>query len=121
MKFMFVMVSLLMILALPTGCGSIKAPVIVPQGFIYQHTLAPLTVNYHATKARPVKSSSATAGFILIPINLLVCPPSFSYMTDKTLHQALQDGGIKTLSYADYESFSILGIYRQFTVYAYGE
>jgi hypothetical protein len=37
------------------------------------------------------------------------------------LKQACEDGGIRKLKGADYEYLSVLGLYQQFTVYAYGE
>lgn len=116
MKRLLLALPLLTALVLTTGCVIYRAPVIVPPGGIYQHTQAPLDINFDKT-AVATKSGSASVTYI----QLLYPQFSASFMEDKLLDEAIKNAGLTTLSYADYEVFNVLSLYTRFTVHAYGE
>lgn len=96
-----------------------QAPVIVPPGFIYQRTKAPLDINFASTNVRPGKTGTASVNYIHIwPI---ITGASTSFVDRLPLDEAIRRGGISTVHHADYELFNVLGVFTQFTVYAYGE
>lgn len=101
------------------GCKSMPTvPVRPPVGFLYTSMKAPLSTNYHQTPVASKRVGEAQAKYLYIPFTYGLV--SFSW-GDVGLEEAKTMGGIKEVSYADYEVLSILGIYTEFTVYAYGE
>ena len=133
MKRLLLLASALVCLGLSSGCmtnvaatsGDLgagtdyKAPVIVPPGWIYQKTKAPLDVNFDSTKANPSKTGSASVGYVHVwPI---ITGLSFAFEDDLPLASAIKNGGISSVEYADYEVMNVLGVYTKFTVHAYGE
>lgn len=93
-----------------SGC-MLAAPVIPPQGWVYNDTKAPITTNFKdtpiGTKVGSSSSSSLLWGLIAFG--------------DCSIHSAAQQGGLSKIYHADYEHFNILGLYSKTTVYVYGE
>ncbi len=110
----------LCLVPLAAGCSSPLAscPVVPPVGFIYEHTKAPLSVNYNDTLVNPGKTGSVKTRYICgWPI---IFNSSFA-MDDASIQAAARAGGIDEVAYADYEMMNVLGIYSEFTVHAYGK
>lgn len=103
-------------LALCVGCANMPVtPVQPPPGWIFQEIQAPLTYNFDQTPAVMPRSGSATTRHLVIPFLWL----GFSW-EDSSIEAAARNGGISEVEYADYTDFNVLGIYREFTVTAYG-
>ena len=108
-------------LCLLSGCVPYHAPVKPPQGLLFNGYKAPLTVNFDQTPTGPgvIKvSKSHTAYFhdILITGWLDFAWDSVS------VEKIAREGGIKEISYVDYEAFNILfGLYGEFTLNVYGK
>lgn len=104
----------LFVMLLLQGCISApKAPFVPSTGFIYTEIKAPLTTefdNQKVTKTYGEATTTHVAYYIL----------SFA-VGDASLQKAIKDGSLKNAAYADYEWFSILGIYGKLKVNAYGE
>lgn len=98
------------------GCVQYNAPVMPPQGGIYTHFQAPLDVKFDGT---PVceKQGEAKSSYVGLPV--------YSALSvgwdDAMIAKAAENGGLKQVEYADYELMSILGVYAEFTVHAYGK
>ena len=101
------------------GCASYGTEVMPPGGAIYSHIRAPLTTDFHANPVGAVtkKASSSATKFLHIPLGGL--PLSFSW-DSAAIQKIAADGGISTVSYADYEFLNVLGIWSEFTVHVYG-
>jgi len=112
--------ALLMLTALIglTGCAALpKTPVQPPRGRMIEDVKAPLSVHYHATPAAPAKTGRATYHYFWIPLNSNM---SLSWQS-ASIEDAARSGGLTEIEYADYEVLSVLGIYTQFTITAYGD
>lgn len=124
MKQLLLLLPALAALACLSGCmmmgpySSPRAPVMVPPGYVYQHTRAPISYNFDRTAASTKTGEASVTHLHLWPISLGL---SFSWMEDKVLNEAIKKADIKTLNYADYELFNVLGVYTRFTVFAYGD
>ena len=92
-----------------TGC-SIVAPVVPPQGMLYSQTKAPISTDFANTPVGS-KQGQASASSVLGLIATGDC----------SIQTAAQDGGIKTITHADYEYLSVLGVYTKTTVIVYGD
>ena len=93
-----------------TGC-SIVAPVVPPQGLLYSQTKAPISTDFANT---PVGSKQGQAS--------ASCVLGLIATGDCSIQTAAQEGGIKTITHADYEFMSVLGsVYSKTTVIVYGE
>lgn len=103
------------VVALCAGCAAWKAPVVPPAGGIYTHYSAPLTLNDTPAPVCQKHGQSATSYFALF------YPFYSGAWGDAALQAAAKDGGITKIHYADYEVLSVLGVYAEFTVRAYGE
>ena len=113
----------------PSGSGSMSQsmvlptiPVQPPLGAAFQFIRAPLSLNYHGTKAKPGKIGRAVHYYFRIPIRFPLIPvyPSFAWSDPEGLKRAAAQGGLHEIEYADYEVISVLGIYTRFTIIAYG-
>jgi len=98
-----------------SGCGTYRAPVIPPQGFLITKISAPLSINYDKT---PVcsKQGSATALYFH---DFLFTGLAFAW-GKADLHEAVANGNLSTVEYADYDRLLILRAFGKFTVRAYG-
>ncbi|MGF1573509.1 MAG: TRL domain-containing protein [Sumerlaeia bacterium] len=112
----------LAIVAVVFLCGCMgfsgNAPVLAPQGFIYESTRVPLMHEKNTGEAKgTLQSGSAHTKHISIwPISPVI---SFTW-EDESLRQAMNNGGINELHHADIEHVNIIGIYREQRVIAYG-
>ena len=107
--------ALAVVVALCAGCVAWKAPVVPPRGGIYTHYSAPLTLN--GTPAPVCQKHGQSSTRYVAYFNFLL---SVAW-ADAALQAAAQDGGLTKVHYADYEVLSVLGVYAEFTVRAYGE
>jgi hypothetical protein len=97
------------------GCAVWKAPVVPPSGAIYTHYSAPLTLNDKPLAVCAKKGTASTRYVALLY-------PMYSVSwADAALKTAAENGGLTRVHYADYEVLSVLGVYAEFTVRAYGE
>jgi hypothetical protein len=81
-------------------------------GILYQHTMAPLTINHLST---PVAGTEGKNDIKHIQL------PSVGVMWgDTALNDIAREKGLQELYYADLESLSVLTIWRQDTVHLYG-
>jgi len=95
------------------GGGCYTAPFKPPQGVIFTQVKAPLQVNQKHARVSPYAGSSTSSFFHLWYIDLA--------WDNCSVEKAAKAGGLATVNYADYEFFSILGIYGRMTVTAYGD
>ena len=89
------------------GCYS--TPIMPPTGWVYSEFKAPLDPNLEKTTLG--KPGVALTTSILGMVALGDC----------SIEAAAKNGNLKTINYADYEYYNILGIYQKFTVKVYGE
>ncbi|GEM_PF-282096 len=100
------------------GCAAYLAPVKPPQGFLYQSVKAPLTVKYNGNPCGDAvkKVSMSKTSYFLEPF---LTHLDFAW-DDAAIEKIAREGGIRKVSYADYETLNVLGIYRTFTIHVYG-
>ena len=98
-----------LVIALATGCGY-TAPVIPGMGFLFSSTRAPLDPTFETTQVG-AKTGKATVTTIL----------GLFSTGDASAASAARNGGITTIRHADYEWFSVLGIYSTFTTVVEGD
>jgi len=110
--------ALLVAISFVTGCVYYAAPVKPPLGGIFTEIKAPLTTDYNGspTGASMMKASKSNTRYLYIPF---LYTSSFGW-DDVAIGKIAREGGIKDVSYADYELFSVLGVYAEFTVNVYG-
>ncbi len=101
-----------------SSAGLHKAPVVPPPGLIYTSYKAPLDYDFSkngvgTTVSDELGSEEANTHFIRIPFIGL----SFAW-GDASIETAQEK--LKTSDYADYEFFTVLTIYSNFAVNAYG-
>ena len=92
-------------LLITTGCAMAMAPV---SGFLYTKVDAPYTVN---ADAEAKKTGSASCKSIL----------GLCATGDASIAAAAKAGGITKIHHVDYKSYSILGLYAEFTTVVHGE
>ena len=101
-----------------SGCavGRQKTPVMPPTGIIVTAYNAPLTVDFDEVPTRNRKGS-VSSWYLREPFltNL-----DFAF-GDVSLDAAARNGKLSKVSYADYHTLQILGIFGRFTITAYGE
>jgi hypothetical protein len=105
-----------------------KMPVMPPKGLVYNNYKAPLFLqdNYHVAGAGAAKT-------VEIPANVKhgvsetaqIAFPFYPQLSvgfgDAAVKSAAANGNIQKILYADYEYFSVFGVYNRFRVHAYGE
>ena len=98
------------------GCASLssKAEFAPPRGIFFTSYKAPLLIDYNETPVEDQKGS-ASAQFFWDPI---LTGASLSW-NDCSIKKASGNGQITKVGTADYEFFSILGIYAKTTVHVY--
>ncbi len=94
-----------------TGCNAIPiAPVVPAHGQIYTNVRAPLDTDFDATQLGDKVGYGQVSTYLgLVSVG------------DASIKSAAADAQITTVHHADYESFSILGIYSRFKVIVYGD
>lgn len=98
-----------------TGCVHYTAPVKPPRA-IFTHIKAPLTTDFDATDVG-TKTGKASTAYVRIPLYWFDL--DFAWR-QADLAAAARNGGITTVTYADYEYVSILGVFCEFTTIAHG-
>lgn len=98
-----------------SGCVPMKLPVMPPQGGIYTHVKMPLSTDFHATPVREREGEARTL-FFREPLY----GTSYAW-GDASIEEAAREGQLQTVSYADAEVLTVLGIFGRFKVRAYGE
>jgi len=106
---------LLTALVLCGGCFGWRAPVVPPVGLIYTHYRAPLTAD--ATDFT-ISGRGGMAHTMTVREPLLT--GQGVAWAEAAVREAAQEGGLHSVDYADYEVYSILGVYSRFTVRVYG-
>jgi len=110
-KALLILTALLVVSGL-IGCVGPRAPVVPPIAFIYTNYKAPLQTHYAGTDLGTKKGTAK-------------CQRIWYWLDvswgDNALRQAAKEGNITTIKGADYEYMSVLGIYQEFTVHAYGD
>ena len=92
-------------LALSTGCAMAASPV---TGFVYSDVDAPMSINSDADNTKKGVSSCRSY--------LGICATG-----DASIQAAAANGGISKIHHVDFRSYSILGVYAEFTTVVYGE
>jgi hypothetical protein len=90
------------------------------RGLVYRHTTVPFTRNFHATPSDigGGREGSCSIKHFEIPISRY----RLDFRWDSNaVGDAAKAGGLRTIHYADLETFSILGIWNQYFVHVYGE
>lgn len=109
-----------------SGCGrwgglyGHDAPVVPPPGWIFAQYKAPLDFEL-GNKGTGTPNENLSVGTAEAQyIQIFYRPLSFGF-GKAGVDEAAKAGGLKTVHYADYELFNVLGLYQRVTVYAYGE
>jgi hypothetical protein len=102
-------VSLLGLAALGTGCAMGAAPVIPPAALI-QNYKAPLDIDHDQSQLGS-KRGTSVAKTVLGVVS----------WGDASTHAAAKSGSITTIRSADYEFFTVFGIYSTYTTIVYGD
>ena len=93
------------------GCAGFPvAPVVPPQGFLFNSTEAPLDVDMNKTQLGEKQGNSST-----------YCVLSLVAWGDASTQAAAKDGGLTQINHLDYKMLNVLGLFSQFTTTAYGE
>ena len=101
------------------GCVSVKGDrTLVPPSGLYAHFRAPLFVNRAAVPCDGLKSGTSSAS---VYIKEWVYSGISAEVCDMTLRDAVANGGLKKVYFADYEQRTFFGFVTVFTVTAHGE
>lgn len=90
------------------GCYS--TPVMPPGGWAIANIKAPLSADNFKVSVETTKTGLAMVENYLGLISIGDC----------SIETAAKQGGIKTIEYADYEYFNVLGVYQKFTIKLHG-
>ncbi len=115
MKKILLVLAVLSLLLIGSGCAAVRAPVVPPIGWLYTSYKAPLMTDYHGTELGSKKGTAKTQ-YLLFPWIWL----DFAW-GDAAIREAAEEGGITNVRAADYEFMQVLGTYAEFTVHAYGD
>ncbi len=97
-------------LAVTAGCGYL-APVIPPTGIGFTSYKAPLSTE----PGGQTVATKSGEGSVICVLGL------FSF-GDCSLHEAAEEGNLRTIKYCDFSYLNILGgLFQQFTVIAHGD
>lgn len=99
-----------------SGCVAPKTAFVPPPGGIYTNYKAPLIVDYDET-ALGSNSGNASTEYLHVPF-ILGGLLQFAW-DDCSLDAAVKNGRISRAGVADYEFFSVLGVYAKTTVHVY--
>lgn len=99
-------------------CAPLLSACIV--GHIYQHTHEPLDLNLAQTPvfAAPDQRGESSVKHIHVPLTSLEIDLLWN---SNAIGDVMKRNGLEEVHYADLETFSILGIWNEYTVYAYGK
>ena len=117
-NFKFALAAAAMLLA-TCGCVSVKGDrTLVPPTGLYAHFRAPLSVNREPVPCENLKNGTGSSSvylneWVYTGLNADVC--------DMALREAIEDGNLKKVYFADYEQHTFLGFVSLFKVTAYGE
>ena len=101
------------------GCVSVKGDkTLVPPTGLYAHFRAPLSVNREPVPCENLKSGTGSSSVYL---NEWVYTGLSADVCDMALQDAIEDGKLKKVYFADYEQHTFLGFITFFEVAAYGE
>ena len=101
------------------GCVSVKGDgTLVPPTGLYAHFRAPLSVNREPVPCENLKSGTGSSSVYL---NEWVYTGISADICNMALRDAIEDGNLKKVYFADYEQHTFLGFVSLFTVTAYGE
>jgi hypothetical protein len=81
-------------------------------GILYQHTVAPLTINHHTTPVAQTEGKNDIKHIQLPYVGVM--------WGDTALGDIAREKGLQELYFADLEYLSVLTIWRQYTVHLYG-
>lgn len=89
-------------------------------GRIYQHTHEPLDLNLSQT---PVFTGADGTGSSAVDhLHIPLTAVQVDVLWDSNaIGDVMRRSGLEEVYYADLETFSVLGIWQQYTVYAYGK
>ena len=106
-------------LLIACGCVSVKGDkTLVPPTGLYAHFRAPLAVNRESVPCDNLKCGTGSSSvyvkeWVYTGISADVC--------NMALRDAIEDGNLKKVYFADYEQHTFLGFVTLFKVTAYGE
>ncbi len=97
--------------------GCVKAPFSPPFGGVVTSVRVPLQYEFKdGGTPCATASGSVSSWFVQWPFY-----PTVSIAADDcSIQKAARDGGLSSVSYADYEYFQVLGVFGKTTVRAYG-
>ena len=101
------------------GCVSVKGErTLVPPTGLYAHFRAPITVNREPVPCENLKSGTGSRAVYLKD---WVYSGLSADICDMALREAVEDGKLQKVYFADYEQHTFLGFVTLFKVTAYGE
>ena len=100
--------------------GCLRAPVVPPPGMIWTEYDAPLDFEM-GHKGKPTQVANMKKGEARTRYLRLFYPALSMGWEDNVIKTAAKDGGIETVHFADYHYLSVLGLFQEVTVTAYGE
>lgn len=98
--------AVLVITALLTGCGG---------GFIYTHTVEPLTLDMKRTPVAETMKTGAIKHLSLRNSSISV------EWSSNAIGDVARKNGLEEVYFADLETLAVLGVWRQRTVHVYGK
>jgi hypothetical protein len=101
-------VGLIASVLLLTGCY--YSPVVPPIGVVFSDVKAPMDTELDSTDMG-TKSGEAETCSILGLVS----------WGDASIEEAAKNGGLQTVKHADYEFFTVLGVYSTYTTVVYGD
>jgi len=103
-------------LLLLASCATPRSKFVPPMGGIVSQVKAPLTTDLEGVE---IKDSSGSVSSLYFH-DFIITGLSFAW-NDCSIEDAARVGNLKSVEYADYETFSILGFFGRTTVTAYGD
>ena len=101
------------------GCVSVKGDkTLVPPTGLYAHFRAPLSVNREPVPCANLKSGTGSKA---VYVKEWVYTGLSAEVCDMALREAIEDGKLTKVYFADYEQQTFLGFVTLFKVTAYGE
>ena len=109
------------VVALLTACGCVSVKgdkTLVPPTGLYAHFRAPLAVNREPVPCENLKRGTGSSSVYL---NEWVYTGLNADICNMALRDAIENGNLKKVYFADYEQHTFLGFVSFFEVTAYGE
>jgi hypothetical protein len=98
-----------------SGCVAPNSEFVPPGGALFTHYKAPLLIDYNSIGTGQ-KKGEASSEYVYVPFTYGLL--SFAWK-DCSLNAACKDKQISQAGLADYEFFSVLGVYAKTTVHVY--